>query len=74
MYPVNNLSIAHVYSPNIIAMLYSMGPRIHMHAECMGREQSSISILIWLIKKSRVLFLFISPTWYGGVPLSKEEV
>ena len=29
-----------IHSPSMIAMLYSMGPSIHMSGECMGREQA----------------------------------
>ena len=29
-----------IHSPNIIAMLYSIGPRIHMPGECMVRNKA----------------------------------
>ena len=43
-----------IHSPSIIPMLYSMGFSIYMLGECMGKEQSSIGILIRLVIKSRV--------------------
>ena len=33
-----------MHSPSIITMLYSMGLDIHMHGECMSKEQSRIGI------------------------------
>ena len=51
-----------MHSPSIITMLYSMGLSIHMHGECIGREQSRMSILIQLIQWSHILFVFTSPT------------
>ena len=39
----------HIHSPSIFAVLYSIGPRIHMPGECMGREQSCIGIIIQLM-------------------------
>ena len=50
------------HSPSIIAVLYSLGPSIHIPEECMGREQSRIGIIIWLIKNGRISFPFITPT------------
>ena len=41
-----------IHSPSIITLPYSMGFSIHMHGECMGREQSRIGIIIWLIQKA----------------------
>ena len=57
---------SHIHSSSIIAMLYSMGPSIHMPGECMGREQSHIGIIIRLIIKSCVSVPFIPPTWILG--------
>ena len=51
-----------IHSPSIFAVLYSMGPSIHMPGECRGREQSRIGIIIRLIKNGRISFPFISPT------------
>ena len=50
-----------IHSPSILAVLYSIGPSIHMPGECMGREQSRIGIIIRLIKNGRISFPFISP-------------
>ena len=50
------------HSPSIIAVLYSLGPSIHMPGECMGREQSRIRIIIPLIRNGRISCSFISPT------------
>ena len=52
-----------IHSHSIITVLYSLGPSIHMLGECIGREQSRIGIIIRRIRKSRISFVFISPTW-----------
>ena len=66
-------SRTHSPTPSIIAVLYLKGPSIHMPGECTGREESRISILIRLIRKSHISFLFISRTWlYTYLKLLKE--
>ena len=59
---------SHIHSPSIIAMLYSMGPSIHMPTECMGMEQSRIGILIRLIiKKPFIISLHFPNLVTAGV-------
>ena len=47
----------HVHSPSIITSPDSMSLSIHMHGECMRREQSGIDILIRLIQWSHNYFV-----------------
>ena len=52
--------VSRIHSPSIITMPYSMGSSIHMLGECIAGEQRRI-------EKSRILFLFFSPTFHKAV-------
>ena len=41
--------VLRTHSPSIISVFHSLGPSKHMPGECIGREQSHIGIIIWLI-------------------------
>ena len=45
-----------IQSSSIIAIIYSIGPSIHMPGECMAREQSRTGIITTHIKESCISF------------------